>query len=196
MRRWLRRDKSGESSASFCILFRILNQLREGVCDMNSIRVTIPLILLLATGNTLAQEIPEQLHERAGASRYYIGKEDELLTPVNILGYVNKPGQYLVPNETDLVALVAFAGGFKEDARINNIKILRSIATNGQQQAFKVDLKKYFATGNRKLIPRLMPDDTVIISGSRTVTIKNILDFTARLSVLVQIYFYLQVAKN
>jgi hypothetical protein len=163
---------------------------------MNSMRVTILLILLLGAGSALAQETPEQPRERAGASRYYIGKEDELLTPVNILGYVNKPGQYMVPNETDLVALVAFAGGFREDAKINNVKILRGIATDGQPNVLKVDLKKYFSTGNRKLIPRLMPDDTVIISGSRTVTIKNILDFTARVSVLVQIYFYLQVAKR
>jgi hypothetical protein len=163
---------------------------------MNSIRVTTLFILLMTAGSTLAQEIPEQLRERLGASRYYIGKEDELLIPVNILGYVNKPGQYMVPNETDLVALVAFAGGFKEDAKLNNIKILRGIAMNGQPNSLKVDLKKYFSTGNRKLIPRLMPDDTVIISGSRAVTIKNILDFTARLSVLVQIYFYLQVARN
>ncbi len=162
---------------------------------MNNIRVTISLILLLAAGSALAQEIPEQLRERLGASRYYIGKEDELLIPVNILGYVNKPGQYMVPNETDLVALVAFAGGFREDAKINNIKILRGIATNGQPQVFKVDLKKYFATGNRELNPRLMPDDTIIVAGSRTVTVKNTLDFIAKLSVLVQIYFYLQVAK-
>jgi hypothetical protein len=102
----------------------------------------------------------------------------------------------MVPNATDLVALVAFAGGFREDAKLNNIKILRGIAANGQPQVFKVDLKKYFATGNRKLIPSMLPDDTVIISGSRTVTIKNILDFVSRLAVVVQIYFYLQVAKN
>jgi len=153
-------------------------------------------VVFLASASAFTQEIPEQLRERLGASRYYIGKEDELLIPVNILGYVNKPGQYMVPNETDLVALVAFAGGFKDDAKLSNIKILRGIATNGRPNFLKVDLKKYFSTGNRKLIPRLMPDDTVIISGSRTVTIKNILDFTARLAVLVQIYFYLQVAKN
>ncbi|MGH7599880.1 MAG: polysaccharide biosynthesis/export family protein [bacterium] len=163
---------------------------------MNSIRVTLSFILFLAAGSALAQEIPEQLRERLGASRYYIGKEDELLIPVNILGYVNKPGQYLVPNQTDLVALVAFAGGFKEDAKMNNIKILRGIATNGHPQIFKVDLKKYFATGNRKLIPSMLPDDTVIISGSRAVTIKNILDFVGRVAVLVQIYFYLEVAKR
>ncbi|MCI0696553.1 SLBB domain-containing protein [candidate division KSB1 bacterium] len=163
---------------------------------MNSNRVTISLIFLLAAGGALAQEVPEQLRERVGASRYYIGKEDELLIPVNILGFVNKPGQYMVPNATDVVALTAFAGGFKDDAKLNNVKILRGIAMNGQPHVLKVDLKKYFATGRRALLPRLMPDDTIIVSGSRTVTFKKALDFAARLTVLAQIYFYLQVAKN
>ncbi|MDZ7289979.1 MAG: SLBB domain-containing protein [candidate division KSB1 bacterium] len=156
----------------------------------------IAAMLLLTAGRAVTQEVPEQLRERIGASRYYLGKENELLIPVNILGYVNKPGQYMVPNETDLISLVAFAGGFREDAKINKIKILRGIAAHGQPDVMKVDLKKYFETGNRELIPRLMPDDTIVITGSRAVTIKNILDFTARVSVLVQIYFYLQVAKQ
>lgn len=152
-------------------------------------------IAILASESGLAQEIPEQLRERIGASRYFLGKEDELLIPVNILGYVNKPGQYMVPNETDLISLVAFAGGFREDAKLDKLKILRGIAKNGQPNSLQVDLKKYFNSGDRRLIPRLMPDDTIIVSGSRTVTLKNTLDFVAKLSVLVQIYFYLQVAK-
>jgi len=159
-------------------------------------RIYFCLILFLATSSAAAQEIPEPLREGAGASRYYLGKEDELLIPVNILGFVNKPGQYMVPNQTDLIALVAFAGGFKDNARLNNIKLLRGLAANGQPRVLKVDLKKFLATGNRALIPRLMPDDTIVISGSRAVTFRNILDFTARFSILFQIYFYLQASKN
>lgn len=163
---------------------------------MNVIRVTIVLVFLLAAGSTLAQETPEPLRERVGASRYYIGKEDELLIPVNILGYVNKPGQYMVPNETDLISLVAFAGGFREDAKLTGLKILRGIARNGKSNSVKIDLRKYFETGNRALIPRLNPDDTVLVPGSGAVTLKNILDFTARISILFQIYFYVQASKN
>jgi hypothetical protein len=163
---------------------------------MSKIAIGLLFGLAILAGETgFAQEIPEQLRERIGASRYYLGKEDELLIPVNILGFVNKPGQYMVPNETDLISLIAFAGGFREDAKLNKLKILRGFAKNGQPNSLKVDLKKYFETGNRSLIPRLMPDDTIIVSGSRTVTVKNTLDFIAKLSVLVQIYFYLQVAK-
>jgi len=48
-------------------------------------------------------------------------QEDELLISVNILRFVDKPGQYMVSNETVLIALVAFAGGFKEDAKLKNV---------------------------------------------------------------------------
>jgi hypothetical protein len=152
--------------------------------------------LFLATNSAFAQEIPEQLQERLGASRYFLGKEDELLIPVNILGFVNKPGQFMVPNGTDLISLVAYAGGFREDAKINNIKIVRGLATNGQPNILKIDLKKYFETGRRELIPRMMPDDTIIVSGSRTATFRKVLDFTTRVVVLAQIYFYLKVARD
>jgi hypothetical protein len=158
------------------------------------VALVAPLALLAITSRALAQETPEQLRDRASASRYFLGKEEELLIPVNILGFVNKPGQFMVPNGTDLVSLIAYAGGFREDAKLNNIKLVRGLATNGQPHILKVDLKKYFETGNRQLIPRMMPDDTIIVSGSKTVTIRNILDFTARVAILAQIYFYLQVA--
>jgi NADH:ubiquinone oxidoreductase subunit F (NADH-binding) len=157
-------------------------------------RGVFPIVLLLALRPAFAQEIPEQLQERIGASRYFLGKEDELLIPVNILGYVNKPGQFMVPNGTDLISLIAYAGGFREDAKINNIKIVRGMSADGQPNILRINLKKYFESGQRALIPRMMPDDTIIVSGSRSVTLRNVLDFVARLAVVAQIYFYLQVA--
>lgn len=154
------------------------------------------IILTLAAGNALAQETPEQPIKPTGPSRYYLGKENELLIPVNILGYVRNPGQYMVPTETDLIAVVAFAGGFREDAKLGKVQILRGGAmNNGQPKILKVDLIKYFNTGNRAMIPPLLPDDTILIAGSGAATFKNVLDFIARISVLFQIYFYVQAAK-
>jgi hypothetical protein len=154
------------------------------------------LVFSLVAGNALAQETPAQPVKPAGPSRYYIGEENELLIPVNILGYVRNPGQYMVPTETDLIAVVAFAGGFREDAKLGRVQILRGSAmTNGHTKILKVDLIKYFNTGNRAMIPRLLPDDTILIGGSGAATFKNVLDFIARISILFQIYFYLQAAK-
>ena len=58
---------------------------------------------------------------RSSAAQYYLGENDEILVPVNIWGFVRLPGQYFVPNNTDLISLLSFAGGPTEDAKISNI---------------------------------------------------------------------------
>jgi hypothetical protein len=169
----------------------------------------IPALLILITLFFLSgeaarpQDVPPP-QDRPGASRYVMGDEEALLMPVNVLGYVNKPGQYMVPAETDLVSLVAFAGGFKDGAKTSKVQLVRGFTNttngrltkgaNGQANITKVDVKKFFETGDRDMIPRMLPDDTVIVPGSGAVGVKNALDFVAKFVVLAQIYFYLSVA--
>lgn len=172
--------------------------------------------VFLVSANAFTQEIPELLRDRTTASRYYLGKEDQLLIPVNILGFVNKPGQFMVPTETDLVSLIAYAGGLRENAKLHNIRIVRNSATNGQPNTLTatngrpnilaatngqpniltVDLKKYFETGNRKLIPQMMPDDTIIIPGSKILTFERILDYTVKVAIIAQSYFYFRAISD
>lgn len=59
---------------------------------------------------------------------YYLGDQDELLIKVNIWGFVQKPGQYMVPNGTDLISLISFAGGPREQAKLKSIKVIRNRA--------------------------------------------------------------------
>ncbi|MEK7728579.1 MAG: SLBB domain-containing protein [candidate division KSB1 bacterium] len=58
-------------------------------------------------------------------AQYFLGDEDELLMRVNIWGFVRKPGQYMVPTDTDLISLISFAGGPVEQAKVKAIKIVR-----------------------------------------------------------------------
>ncbi|MCG3156591.1 MAG: hypothetical protein DKINENOH_03215 [bacterium] len=60
-------------------------------------------------------------------AQYYLGDTDELLMKVNIWGFVRKPGQYMVPTDTDLIALMSFAGGPIEEAKIKSIRIVRAV---------------------------------------------------------------------
>jgi len=62
------------------------------------------------------------------AALYYLGEQDELLIKVNIWGFVQKPGQYMVPSGTDLISLISFAGGPREQANLKRIKIIRNQA--------------------------------------------------------------------
>ena len=80
----------------------------------------IPLVMALcfSSGAGFSQEVSAQTgEERTAASRYFLGKENEFLMPVNILGPVNKPGQYMIPSETDVVSLV---GGYRWRAGTGN----------------------------------------------------------------------------
>lgn len=78
---------------------------------------------------SFAQE--EESSKSSGATpyrgaQYFLGSEDELLMRVNIWGFVRKPGQYMVPSDTDLISLISFAGGPVEQAKIKAIKVIRN----------------------------------------------------------------------
>ncbi|HHL73621.1 MAG TPA: hypothetical protein ENJ29_14030 [Bacteroidetes bacterium] len=73
-----------------------------------------------------SNDFPSNLKNRG--SLYYLGEKDELLIKVNIWGFVQKPGQYMVPNGTDLISLISFAGGPREEARLSTVKLIRNQA--------------------------------------------------------------------
>lgn len=66
--------------------------------------------------------------DRPRAAQYYLGEQDELLIKVNIWGLVRRPGQYMVPKDTDLISLISFAGGPLDQAKMKKVKIIRSSA--------------------------------------------------------------------
>lgn len=120
----------------------------------------------------MAAQTPSNNQPVNMASRYILGDTDEILIKVNILGYIRKPGQYFIPRHTDMVTLIANAGGFMKGADLNKIQLLRQPlkADNGQirQHAIKyISLKKYFETGNTSNLPMLQAGDAIVINRSR-----------------------------
>ena len=59
--------------------------------------------------------------------QYQIGPDERLLITVHIWGEVIKPGEYLVPDDTDLLELISKAGGPTEYSDLKNIKITRGL---------------------------------------------------------------------
>ncbi len=154
-------------------------------------------VFCFAPAVIFSQEAPPSEENRTAASRYFLGKENEFLMPVNILGPVNKPGQYMIPSETDLISLVAYAGGFREDARINEVKIVRRMGEPKQPKIIKIDLAKFYSTGDLNLTPPLKPDDTVIIASKKTVTMRTIAEISRTVVYVAQIiYIYVLIDKK
>jgi hypothetical protein len=123
-------------------------------------------------------------------AQYFLGTNDQLLIKVNIWGFVAKPGQYLIPSDTDLISLISFAGGPIEGAKLSKIKLIRSIEQKGKNQnVLTVDVKKFADKGDASIIPRIKPGDTIIISGTTWYHLSKLLTFVRDVALVVQMYF-------
>ncbi len=103
-----------------------------------------------------------------------------------ILGQVSKPGLYVVPDDTDFLTLVALAGGPKEDAKLSKIRIVRP--SEDGETVIWVNFKKYLETGDPLLIPKLMPGDTVVISGTIFYAFSRVADFLSKAAIALSVY--------
>lgn len=146
--------------------------------------------LILFTSGVKAQQLGRNL-----GAKYYLGSDDELLVPVNIWGFVQKPGQYMVPNNTDLISLISYAGGPQSSAKISKIRIVR-ISSGMENQIIEVNVKKYLNTGNQEIIPVLKPGDTIIIKGTTFSWIQNFFSFLASFAVFAQMFYFIAIAED
>lgn len=72
----------------------------------------------------------------------------------------------------------------------------RDAARDFDGEVFEVNVKKYLKTGDASLIPELKPGDTIVVEGSTLHTVTKVLDFTARIAVVVNLYYLLRIAGN
>ncbi|OPZ75965.1 MAG: hypothetical protein BWY77_02012 [bacterium ADurb.Bin431] len=150
-----------------------------------SLTRTLLLAVLLAPA-AFAQQ-PAQ-SETPRAAQYFLGSQDQVLMAVNVWGFVHKPGQYMVPYETDLISLLSFAGGPREEARIKSIKLVRPAAGESKTEVIEIDVKAYLDKGRIEEIPILRPGDTVVVSGTSFHFINQFFDFAVRIAALVQVW--------
>ena len=142
-------------------------------------------IMLVPCLESPAQDYPSD----GRAARYYLGTEDELLIPINIWGYVRRPGQYMVPNNTDLISLISFAGGPSEGAKIKGVKIVRSNSRIGNR-VWNVNVQKFLDSADGRYIPVLKPGDTVVVKGSAFSKIRNFFSFMASFAIFAQMIYW------
>lgn len=149
----------------------------------------------------LCAQTQQSLDFRSRGAQYQIGRDDELLIKVNIWGLVRMPGQYIVPNHTDLISLISYAGGPSENAQTKSVKLIRTTkftpdgkARNTDQKIYQYNIKKFLETGDLTMNPQLIPDDTILISGSAVHFLSKLLDFAEKLFIFVQIYLMMKIA--
>jgi len=156
---------------------------------ISRIKIIFLIITFLCISNhILAQELKESKFPRG--AQYFLGTGDELLIKVNIWGFVIKPGQYLVPTDTDLISLISYAGGPMAGAKLSNIRVVH--ATESEKNVInQVDIEKFLKKGDKSLIPQLLPGDTIIISGSKWHYFNKFIEVTTKIAMLAQLYTWI-----
>jgi protein involved in polysaccharide export with SLBB domain len=139
-------------------------------------------------------QLQGSIRDQGVASQYFLGSQDQLLMAVNVWGFVTKPGQYMIPYDTDLITLLSYAGGPREEAKITAIKVVRASETDStdKELVIDVDVKEYLKTGDSKLVPVLKPGDTVVVSGTTFHFVSEFFDFAWRVATIVQVWAFVQ----
>ena len=137
---------------------------------------------------------PTNIIRKVGeGNQYYLGQANELLIRVNIWGKVTRPGQYFVPASTDLITLISVAGGPIARSRLTDIRVVRT-NEQGEDEVILVNVKKFLKTGDKRLIPALKPEDTVVVHGSVWQLVGDVTQVVGSLASVAVVYFYLFAA--
>ncbi len=177
-------------------------------------------ILLIYVALTLFAQTSNTVTTSSSISAYsYEGNRsgvEKLKMNVYILGRVNKPGLYLVPDDTDFLTLLALAGGPNEDAKLTKIRIVRPVNTSldnySEAKIIWLNLKKYMETADNKYLAtntitareiddqtglekettvydlRLQPGDTIVISGTIFYAFSKVADFLSKAAIALSVY--------
>jgi len=81
----------------------------------------------------------------------------KILIRVLIFGSIPQQGVHYVPEGTDLLFAILYAGGYSETSKLNDITIRR----RGQQDLIEVDLQDALSNGEK--IPKLQDGDVVTV---------------------------------
>lgn len=98
----------------------------------------------------------------------------ELMKKVNIWGYVKNPGRYEVPASTNLIQMIAYAGGPRDHALMDEVKVFRENQA-GISAAREIDVEEPSKVRQTDL--QILNEDTIVIDHSSSVTVGEIFSF-------------------
>ncbi len=136
--------------------------------------------------------------EMTEKDQYQIGPDERLLITVHIFGEVKKTGEFLVPDDTNVLELISKAGGPTEYSNLKNIKITRGLTSLFdqsdsliQKRVLKVNLKKILNKEDYKdYLPTLQPGDVVRVGRNTWFTWQSIIRVASQLAIIAQVWYW------
>ena len=170
---------------------------------MDQKKIFLFVIILFMSSQTYAQQ------DVIKKDQYQIGPDERLLITVHIFGEVRIPGEYLVPDNTDILELISTAGGPTAFSNLNNVKITRGLSlmnsigkssdyrnrkSNKKRYTKKVihvnlkkvlDKEKYYGQ-----VPILQPGDVIRVGRNAWFTWQAVIRVVSQLAIVAQVWYW------
>jgi protein involved in polysaccharide export with SLBB domain len=147
----------------------------------------LPVLVLALAGPAVAQSGLD--------TGYLLGADKRLQIVVHILGEVEKPGEYTVPDDTDVLELLSKAGGPTEFANLGNVSLKRRAGGHSggatervQGHVQRVDINRFLKHENVPNPPTLLPGDVVTVPRNRMHSWRTAFTMIRDVSVVVSTY--------
>ena len=129
-------------------------------------KISLPLIgEVQATGKTpkeLEGEIAKGLRDYISEPEVTVIVQETKSRRFSILGQVQRPGSYTLNGDMRVLDAIAIAGGFRDFAKVKNIRILRQQA-EGKQVSLPFNYKDVVKGANPGQNVELQPKDTIYV---------------------------------
>lgn len=133
--------------------------------------------------------------------RYVLGDNPQLEMMVHIIGEVQRPGEFRVPDNTNVLELFSKAGGPTPYSNLSGVTITRypnpllasRLATEmtppSRTQIMRVNLKDALKSEKAAALPMLLPGDVVVVPRNSWHTWRNVAAVARDVSVIASVYF-------
>ncbi len=156
------------------------------------------IIFILLFSNAYSQENQTRLNQ------YQIGPGEKLMIRVHVWGEVAKPGQYLVPDGTNVLELISQAGGPTPFSNLKNICLTRNMVHDSQEaktaskqakipygkQIIRINLKSYLNSKNSNSLPLLKPGDVVMVKQNTWYKWQAIIKVISQVAIIIQVWYW------
>jgi len=146
-------------------------------------------------------------HDVLSRDQYQIGDDERLMITVHIFGEIQKPGEYIVPDNTNILELISKAGGPTEFSNLSKIKVTRGLVSIDDiqkalkmsakkrkpvmKQVIKINLKRMLDNErSMSTLPTLKPGDVVRVGRNAWFAWQTVIRIISQLAIIVQVWYW------
>lgn len=164
---------------------------------MKTVAMCVALVIFFNSTLGIAQVANPLFEARNPGNEFFVGQElGRPLMTVHLIGGVKRPGVYHVPIDTNLLEVLAYAGGTDTNVDVTEISVQRSTGQD-QTKLLEFDLKKVLKTSAQSQYT-IQDRDTIHIPEKTTLdnSIKWITLLSSIASIALSVYLIQDVSRR